>query len=24
MDEKIAYYWIHDWRKREKAEPQIV
>jgi hypothetical protein len=24
MDEKIAYYWIHDWRKRAKAESQIV
>src|SRR6476660_7529689 len=24
MDEKIAYDWIHDWRKRWNAKPQIV
>ena len=24
VDEKIAYDWIHDWRKRGKPKPQIV
>src|SRR5215203_386222 len=24
MDEKIAYDWIHDWRKQGKTKPQIV
>jgi hypothetical protein len=24
MDEEIADYWIHDWRKQAKAKPQIV